>query len=48
MVIRFISQSRRLSRLLVEDFPELAGAGVLLNEVLARVSKIKMDICMAS
>jgi hypothetical protein len=47
MVMRFISRSRRLSRLLVEDFPELAGAGVLLQEVLTLVSGIKMDICMA-
>jgi len=31
------------ARLLVEDFPEHAGAGVLLQEVLARVSEIKMD-----
>jgi hypothetical protein len=48
MVMRFISRSRRLSRLLLEDFPEHTGAGVLLNEVLTRVPKIKMDICMAS
>jgi hypothetical protein len=36
------------ARLLVEDFPEHSGAAVLLQEVLARVSEIKMGICMAS
>ena len=47
--LALIPERRKAASLLIEDFLDHQPTGaLLLNEVLAQVSEIKMDICMAS